>query len=114
MDANPNGSLLLRLQILEPLVFAGKIVLMPQRSLPDKLVTGSTASRRLVFRPTWVPPSQHIAKQFGVLNTDVAKALDTGRTYSFSLVRMPGVEPGSMASEATTLSIVLHSRKSAE
>jgi hypothetical protein len=27
------------------------------------------------------------------------------------LVRMPGVEPGSMASEATTLSIVLHSRQ---
>jgi hypothetical protein len=34
-----------------------------------------------------------------------------GSRLSTRLVRVPGVEPGSMASEATTLSIVLHSRR---
>lgn len=33
------------------------------------------------------------------------------RLPSEKLVRVPGVEPGSMASEATTLSIVLHSQE---
>ena len=40
-----------------------------------------------------------------------ASLANGGHEPDREMVRMPGVEPGSMASEATTLSIVLHSRR---